>query len=100
VIGCLEMLSLYIVNTFVNSCVIINSTLIWYFCFEKAACQFVGTDCKYFLVGGKGSSKKEHIHDGRTWEWKWNSLQFSMGQGAVRDNEIEGCLHGQWQPIH
>jgi hypothetical protein len=47
------MFFLYIVNPFVNSCVIINSALIWYFCFENSECQFVGTDCKYFLVGGK-----------------------------------------------
>ena len=55
-------------NTFIYSFVIINAVLIWYFGFENAACQIVGTHWKYFVVGGKVSSTKEGIYDGRTWE--------------------------------
>ena len=89
-IRCLEMFFLYFVNTFINGCVIINAELIGYVGFGNAACQVVGTHCKYFLVGGKGRSTKERIHDGRTWEKKRSSLQFSRRQGARRGNEIEG----------
>jgi hypothetical protein len=89
VIRCLEMFSLYILNSFINSCVIFNSALIWYFGFECAVCQFAGMDCKYFLFGSKDSSTMEHIHDGRNCERKRNSLHFSRGQGTERGNEIE-----------
>ena len=89
VIRCLEMFFLYFVNTFINSFVVINAALIWYFSFENAACQVVGTHWKYFLVGGKGSSTKESIHDGRTWERKWNSLHYCGRQGTRWGKEIE-----------
>ena len=89
-IRCLEIFFLYFVNAFIDTFVIINAAPISYFGFENAACQFVGTYCQYFLVGGKGSSTKERIHDGRTWERKRSSLHHSGEQGAGGGNEIEG----------
>jgi hypothetical protein len=46
------MFFLHCVNTFINRCVIFNPALILYVGFENAACQSVGTHCKYFHVGG------------------------------------------------
>jgi len=56
----------------------------------KSACQFVGTQWKYFHVGEKVSSKKECIHDGRTWERKRNSLPHSGRRGTRWGSEMEG----------
>ena len=89
-IRCLEMFFLYVVNTFINSSVIINSALIGHFGFENAACQIAGTHCKYFLVVGNGISTTESIHDGRTLERKRNSLHHNRRQGTGRGNQIEG----------
>ena len=75
----LAMFFLYVVNTFINSCVIMNVALIWYVDFENSACQVVGT---HFPAGVKDSSTKEVIHDGRTWERKRSSLHRSGRQGT------------------
>ena len=88
-IRCLERFFFYFVNTFINSCVIINAALIWYVGFENAACQVVGAHWKYFRVGKKFSSTKEGIHDGRIWERKRSSLHRRGRQGAGGGNEIE-----------
>ena len=37
---------------------------------------------RYFRIGGKDSSTKERIHDGRTWERKRSSLHHSGLQGT------------------
>ena len=89
-IRCLEMFFLYLENMFINIRFIIDPALILYCGFEHAAWQVVGTHWKYLLVGGKGRSTKERIHDGKTWERERSSLRFSRGQGTRRGNEIEG----------
>jgi hypothetical protein len=72
IIYCRKMFSLYVVKTFINICVIINATLIWDVGFENAAFQFVGTHCKYFLVGGK--RRNLFTMEGR---WKGNGIPYS-----------------------
>ena len=75
---------------YINSCVIIDPALILYVGFENAACQFLGSRWKYFRAGGRDSSTKECIRDGKTWERKQSSLDHSGRQGTQRGNEIEG----------
>ena len=79
-----------LVNMYINSCVIVDPALILYVGFENAACQFVGSQWKYFLVGKKGSSTKERIHDGRTCERKRSSLRHSGRRETRWGNEMEG----------
>jgi hypothetical protein len=75
---------------FINRCVIIDPVTILCVGFENAASQFVGTHCKYFRVGGKGGSTKEHIHDSWALERKRSFLYHSGRQGARGGNEFEG----------
>ena len=73
---------------FINIRLIMDPALVLYVSFKNAACQVVGTHWKYFLVGGKVSSTKEDIYDGRTWERKRSSTHHIGRQGTGRGNEI------------
>ena len=66
-----------LVNMFINIRFITDPALILYVSFKNAGCQVVGTYWKYFLVGEMVSSRKEHIHDGRTSERKRRSPHHS-----------------------
>ena len=58
---CFMLVSMFIYIRFIT-----DPVLILHVSFKNAACQVVGTHWKYFLVGGKVSSTKERIHNGRT----------------------------------
>ena len=89
-----------LVNMYINSCVIVDPAFILYVGFENAACQFVGTHWKYFRVVGEGSSAKERIHGGRTYERKRSSLPHTGRKRARRGNEFEGYYYERWLQIH
>jgi hypothetical protein len=72
IIHCLKIFFSLLRENIYKELRIINAALILYVGSKNAACQFVGTYCKYFLVGGKDSSTKERIYDGRTLESKWS----------------------------
>jgi hypothetical protein len=67
----------------INSCVITEPALILYGWIEQCGVLGVETHCKYFHIGGKGSSTKELIHDGRTWERKRSCLR----QTSIREQD-------------
>jgi hypothetical protein len=85
----LEICFVYLLNMLIKRCVIIDPALILYRCFEQCSVLGCWDGLKYCCVGGKGSSTKEHIYCGSTWERKRGSLRQFGRRGARWGNEIE-----------